>query len=333
MKSGSSISAPHPAVLVIPLETQMMDWDDLRFFLSISRSGSLSAASRSLHVAQSTVGRRLASLECSLGVRLLNRTPDGYVATAAGDDVRRHAERVEKEALTLERQVAGRDLRLAGSVRVTCAETIASSLVAPCLGSLQDSHPDITVELMATPRDPSLSMREADISIRLTLPEQHDLVVRRVGSLAFGLYASPGYLETHGTLAYDSGCLGHRFITQSDGIDDTTQTDWLAELASRARISMRTSSHAAALASARHGAGLACLVRVCADPEDGLVRLEPPLLTSPIPSEGIWLAVHKDNRDNPRIRVTLDHIARWVRLRGCQIEPVNARELELSPAN
>src|SRR5258708_11848072 len=98
----------------------MLDWDDLRFFLAIARHGSLSAAAKDLHVAQSTVGRRLASLEASLGVRLLNRTPEGYVPTPAGHDVREQAERLEAEALSVERNVGGLDTRLAGLVRVTC---------------------------------------------------------------------------------------------------------------------------------------------------------------------------------------------------------------------
>ena len=99
----------------------MLDWDDLRFYLALVRHGSLSSAAKVLHVAQSTVGRRLNSLEASLGVRLLNRTPDGYVPTLAGLDVRAQAERLEAEALALERSVGGRDTRLAGLVRVTCA--------------------------------------------------------------------------------------------------------------------------------------------------------------------------------------------------------------------
>ena len=86
----------------------MVDWDDLRFFLAIARHGNLSAAAKALHVAQSTVGRRLASLEASLGVRLLNRTPDGYVPTLAGDGVRGHAERLEAEAEAMQRAVGGR---------------------------------------------------------------------------------------------------------------------------------------------------------------------------------------------------------------------------------
>ena len=299
----------------------MLDWDDLRFFLAIVRDGSLSGAARNLHVAQSTVGRRLASLEASLGVRLLNRTPDGYLATLSGEEVRKQAERVEAEALTLERQVVGRDKRLAGLVRVTCSETIASNLVAPCFGSLHLQHPDIMIELIPNPMDLSLSMREADISVRLKQPDKHDLVTRRIGTAAFGLYASADYLERHGHPDYRGGCPGHHLITQLEGIQDATQTDWLAALAPRARIALQTSSHEAALAAAVQGGGLASLLRFRADTEDGLVLIPVPPLPSPIPSAGIWQVVHKDNRETPRIRIALDHITKWVGALRHKLDP------------
>ena len=111
----------------------MLDWDDVRFFLAIARCGSLSAAARDLRVAQSTVGRRLSSLEGSLAVRLLNRTPNGYVATLAGQSFLEQAERMEAEALRLERTVSGRDKRLAGLVRVTSAETSPATSWLPAL--------------------------------------------------------------------------------------------------------------------------------------------------------------------------------------------------------
>ena len=299
----------------------MLDWDDLRFYLAILRSGSLSGAAKSLHVAQSTVGRRLASLEASLGARLLNRTPDGYLPTLSGEDVRRQAERVEAEALALERQVVGRDTRLAGLVRVTCSETIASNLVAPCFGALHLMHPDIMIELIPNAKELSLSMREADISVRLKQPDQHDLVVRRIGTVAFGLYASPDYLDRHGEPDYGGGCPGHHLVTQLDGFQDGHQTDWLAALAPRARIALQTTSHEAALAAALEGAGLASLLRFRADRQEGLVRVPVPPLPSQIPNAGIWLAVHKDNREMPRIRVAIDHITRWVKARAGKLDP------------
>ncbi len=301
--------------------SDMLDWDDLRFFLALARHGSLSAAAKELRVAQSTVGRRLTSLEASLGVRLLNRTPDGYVPTLAGQDVRKQAERLEAEALSLERNVGGRDTRLSGVVRVTCAESMASHILAPCFAALHGQHPEIMVELIPGPRMLSLSMREADISVRLTGSDQNDLVVRRIGTLAFALFATPAYLERHGELDFAAGCPGHHLITQLDDIQDSAQTGWLANLATRARIALQTSSHEAAVAAALHDGGLACLARFRADREPTLVRLAVP---SPVPSAGVWLVVHRDNRRNARIRAALTHITECVRRLGNQLDPLDA---------
>ncbi len=308
----------------------MLDWDDLRFFLALARHGSLSAAAKVLHVAQSTVGRRLTSLEASLGVRLLNRTPDGYVPTLAGQDVREQAERLEAQTLSLQRSVGGRDTRLAGLVRVTCAETVAAHILAPCFAALHIRHPDIMIELIPNPRELSLSMREADISVRLKRSDQHDLVVRSIGTIAFGLYASPEYLARYGAPDFAEGCPGHSLITQLEDIQDATQTGWLTDLAPGARVAMQTSSHEAAVSAAVHGGGLACLARFRADHEAGLARLHVP---SPIPSAGIWLLVHRDNRQTPRIRAALTHITECVRNRLEALDPGDAADATPEPAD
>ncbi len=288
----------------------MLDWDDLRFFLAVARHRSLSAAAKELQVAQSTVGRRLASLEQNLGVRLLNRTPDGYKPTLAGEDVRAKAERVEAETQALHRDVGGRDLRVAGIVRVTCAESIATHILAPCFATLSREHPQITIELFPDSQNVSLAMREADIAVRLTRPTQHDVVIRRIGTMAFGLYASPSYLEANGELDFEAGCPGHLMIHQLDGIQDAEQTEWLAGIAPRARVAMQTTSHESAVNAALHGGGLACLARFRADKEPGLRTVETP---TPVPATDIWLAVHKDNRQTPRIRAVLDNITECLR--------------------
>jgi DNA-binding transcriptional LysR family regulator len=301
----------------------MLDWDDLRFFLALTRHGSLSAAAKDLHVAQSTVGRRLASLEESLGVRLLNRTPDGYVPTLAGQLVQEHAERLEAEAQSLEHTVGGRDTRMAGLVRVTSAETVADHILAQGLATLYLRHPEIMVELIPDPRELSLSMREADISVRLKQPDQHDLVVRRIGTIAFGLYASPEYLERNGRPDFQAGCSGHYIVTQLEDIQDATQTGWLTDLAPRARVSMQTTSHEAAVLAAVQGGGLACLARFRADREGGLTRL---VIPPPVPTARIWLVVHRDNRQTPRIRAVLTHITAWVRQLGDTLYPADAEK-------
>ena len=223
----------------------MLDWDDLRFFLSIARHGSLTAAASELRVAQSTVGRRLASLEAGLGVRLLHRTPDGYVLTLAGESVRAQAERAEAEIIGVLRSVGGHDTRLEGLVRVTCTETFAVYVLAPCFAALQAQHHGILLELVPSSRSLSLSMREADVAVRLRPPNQHDLVVRRLGRIAFGLYASPTYLERYGEPDFQAGCSGHRLMTLLGDGEQDAQTTWVTELAPRARLGLQTSSHEA----------------------------------------------------------------------------------------
>ena len=300
-----------------------MDWDDLRFFLALARHGTLSAAAKVLHVSQSTVGRRLTSLEATLAVRLLNRTPEGYVPTLAGASVREKAERLEAEALALERDVSGRDARLRGLVRVTCAETMAAHILAPSFARLHTLHPDIMIELIPNSRELSLSMREADVSVRLSHPEQHDLVVRRIGGIAFGIYATADYLKERGPLDFDDGCTGHRLITQMDDTQEMTQSAWLTEMASRATVALQTSSHEAAVLAAANGGGLACLARFRADAEECLIRL--PVPTEP-PSADILLLVHKDNRDTPRIRVVLTHITDCIHELAPMLQPKDAGE-------
>lgn len=300
----------------------VIDWDDLRFFLSIARQGSLTAAARELAVAQSTVGRRLATLEASLGVRLLHRTPEGYVLTLAGESVRDQARRVETEALALVRRVEGRDSRLEGVVRVTCAETVAAHILAPCFAVLQDRHPDILVELIPDPRELSLAMRETDIAIRLTRPVQNDLVVRRIGCFAFGLYVGAGYVERHGLPDFESGCIGHRCMILIDDISGSAQTIWLEALTQNARLGLQTTSHQALLQATRDGAGLACLARFRADDDPDLVALPTPM---PSPKTDIFLVVHKDNRGTPRVRAVLDAVAATMKSLEARLDPPDDR--------
>jgi len=112
-------------------------WDDVRFFLAVARTGSLSAAARALGVGHVTVGRRITALEKRLGVTLLARAPDGFATTSAGETVLRQCIAMENAALDLERAAAGRDMVAAGSVRVTTTEALGYQLVAPAVAALR----------------------------------------------------------------------------------------------------------------------------------------------------------------------------------------------------
>jgi len=287
----------------------MLDWDDLRFFLAVARTGSLSAAGRELRCTQSTVGRRLVSLEARLGVRLLSRTPRGYVATSAGESIREHAERIETEALAVERLVGGQDRRLEGRVTVACIESVANVILAPCFAALHRAHPEVTIELVPAAHNLSLPGRDADISIHQVRPGQHEVIVRRIGSIEFGLYASPDYLDQFGKPDFADGCAGHRVIALADDLD-LPQIRWFADLAPKARVVVRTGSYENRLYSALAGNGIACLPRFHADELSGLTRID--RTPTPAPVADLWLAVHRDNRNVRRIRAVIQTITEAV---------------------
>jgi DNA-binding transcriptional LysR family regulator len=241
-----------------------------------------------------------------LGVRLLTRTPRGYVVTPAGESVLDHVERIHAEALAVERIVAGQDARLEGSVTVACIESVANKILAPCFATLHRDYPELIIELLPPDRHVSLARRDADISIHQVRPGQQEVVVRRIGRLAFGLYVSPAYLERFGTPNFEDGCVGHRVIAIPDQFADLPQMRWLADLTTKARVVLKTASYESRLYSVLAGDGMAYLPRFHADEVPGLLRInETP---TPAPVVDLWLAVHKDSRDIRRIRTVIQII-------------------------
>ena len=93
-----------------------MNWDDLHFFLALSRAGTLSAAGKALEVKHSTISMRINAFENSLATRLFDRLAEGYVMTQAGEDLYQHALIMEEQAQAVDRMVFGREIQLQGSL-------------------------------------------------------------------------------------------------------------------------------------------------------------------------------------------------------------------------
>ena len=160
------------------------------------------------------------------------------------------------------------------------------------------------------------------------MPVQHDTVIRRVGSVAYGLYASTAYLDRLGMPNFQDDALGHDVIHQQNDVEGIQQFVWLEAVTHRAKIVLQTSSHEASVSAALEGCGLACLARFRADRENGLVSLSPP---TPPPSSEIWLAVHKDNRDTARIRAVMNHVIEHIRLMRDALMPDGSIEPDYRP--
>ena len=298
----------------------MLDWDDLQTFLAIARHGSLSGAARALGVQQTTMGRRLAGLQARAGAVLLHKTPRGFSLTASGAAILGNVERMENEALSIERSITGRDVRLEGVVRIATVETLAVAVLVPAIPAFHTAHPGITLELATDTNTVSLTRREADIGLRLARPTQQDLTVRRVGAIGFGLYAAQAYLERHPMPDLTAGAPGHTVIQTLPDLMALPEMAWLTTMTGAAQAALRSNSRFAHRDACAAGIGMACLACYLGDPA-GLVRLDTPM---PGPQRELFLAVHADTRHTPRIRTTPDFLAATLRDAATRLLPISA---------
>jgi len=291
----------------------MLSWDDLRFFLAVARHGSSAAAARVLKVTQPTVGRRIDAFEKRLGAKLFQRTPSGHVLTPTGAGILAHVERMEQGALAAERAAAGRDMGLRGSLRVTASEWLVVRVLGPMIVPFAARYPGISVELAAGARWLSLPRREADIAFRPAAFEHNEVFQREVARVAFGLYASDGYLAAHGMPDFAARCEGHVLVTMNDEQPAVLDLAWLQTVAASARVAVRTNGREAQAVLGAAGLGMVCLPRHVGDATPGLRLLDPP---SPPPERKLWLGVHRDTRTVPRVKAFIEHaVEAFARLR------------------
>jgi DNA-binding transcriptional LysR family regulator len=280
----------------------MLDWDDIRYFLAVSREGSLSAAARTLGVAQPTVGRRITALQRRLGAKLFIPVATGQALSASGRRLLPHAERMEVEGLAAERVTSGRDAGLRGRVRVTASEWLIGAVLGPMLRPFVERYPELELELLADTRHLSLTRRDADVAIRPSRFEQQEVVQREVAVVAFGLYASDAYLAQLGTPDFGRRCEGHRLIAMSEALTKIPDVDWLPELTTKAKVVVRTNGREPMARMAAVGIGMACLPRFLGDATPDLRLLPAP---SAGPKRQLWLGSHRDVRAVPRVKATI----------------------------
>jgi DNA-binding transcriptional LysR family regulator len=277
----------------------MFDWEDLRYFVAFSQEQSLAKAARQLKVDHATVARRIASLEQSLELKLVDRRPRAYVLTAEGERVAERGRLMQAESFAVERMsVAGQEL-ISGAVVISAPPSMSNSVIAPNLGKLRVQHPAVHIRLIPDTRNVSLIRREADIAVRLSRPTEADLVVRKIGVVPFALYASPAYLASHTPDAYE-------FIGYDDSMDGSVQKEWLDAQAGSRPVVLSSNSLDVQLSAARAGVGLAALPYFLGDWDDELTMVES--TGAPLIRE-VWVSVHNDLRHAPAIRIVMQFIA------------------------
>lgn len=280
-----------------------LGWDDLRYFLALSRAGSLMGAARMLGVEHSTVSRRISGLEDALGLRLFDRLPRGWQPTSEGEHLISRVEAVENEVAALTRAAAGVD-SLSGEVRVSAPPLLLSHLVAPALAPLIAAHPGVMPMLIGTTRRSDLDKAEADIALRLGAVTGPDLVIRHVGSAEYGFYGRADQIQRP---PRDRVYLGFE-----DSDAPRSQGQWLRSKVSLAgaRIGLLSNDIVALVNAANTGMGIAILPRFFATKLPELIELPE---EASFPAQPLYLVMHADIRLAPRVRLVADHLYDEVR--------------------
>ncbi|WP_340266081.1 LysR family transcriptional regulator [Sphingobium mellinum] len=285
--------------------TETLDWNDFRFFLAVARAGTLSNAAKALGVDNATVGRRISSLEASLGAQLFDRSPQGYRLTALGEALTSSAERVEVSVMGAKARVDDLQNSTTGSLRIGATDAFGTYFMAPRLAKLKLELPGMHIDLVALTGILSLSKREADIAIGIARPDQGRLFSRKLTMFRLGLYASYDYLASHPEISTVEDLTAHPVINWVSSLMYDPSLNYISEVNPRIVPQYGCSNLVTQMKATVGGAG------VCALPHY-LARSEPtlrPILADTVEIElPYYLTVHADLHELSHIRKAIDFI-------------------------
>lgn len=287
----------------------LFDWKLIRSFLAVLERGSLLGAAKSLDSSQPTIGRHLAELERQLGVVLFERTGRGLVPTRVALSVAEHARAMAGSAEAIGRILTGQTQQLAGTVRITASQAVATCMLPGLLAQLREQEPSIAIEVVASNAIDNLLRREADIAIRMVRPDQASLIARRIGQVEIGAYGQREYLRRRGVPRTPADLLRHDLIGLDR--DDLIVRSFRAmgQPIEREAFGLRSDDHLVLWQALRAGLGIGFAARWLAERDPNVQRVLPDLPVPPLP---VWLTVHREIRSSARIRAVFDFLARAI---------------------
>ena len=281
------------------------DWDLLRSFLAVARSGKLTLAARRLKVDHSTLSRRILALETSLKAKLFDKSLNGYTLTPEGERLLAEAERVEAAVMTIQSDIAEESAGVSGTVRIGSPDGFGTRFLAPRVGGLAARHPGLDIELVANPRSFSLSRREADIAIGLSNPANSRLLTVKLTDYELGLYGAASMAAVWQGIGDVGDLQSHPFVSYIDDLIYTPELDYLP-LISRALTTRIKSSNLLAQAEAvAAGAGLGVLPCFLAEGDPRFLRVLPDRVGL---IRTFFMSVHQDMRRLARLKATMDFL-------------------------
>ena len=291
-----------------------MDWDKLRVFHAVAEAGSFTHAGESLNLSQSAVSRQISALEESLSVPLFHRHARGLILTEQGELLFRTAREVFAKLAMAEGLISESKDRPKGPLKITTTVAFGSIWLTPRIREFLDLYPEIQVSLVVDDSELDLSMREADVAIRMSPPRQPDLIQRHLVSVQVHIYASNDYVQKHGAPKRPEDLEEHRIIVYGeDARPPVPGVNWLLEVGNRPghdrRPILTVNNTYGMLRAIMSGLGLATLPDFVASEQTGLVRILPEI--SGPPNEA-YFVYPEELRTSKRISVFRDFLLRKV---------------------
>jgi len=292
----------------------IMDWDKLRIFHAVAEAGSFTHAGEMLNLSQSAVSRQIGALESSLKVPLFHRHARGLILTEQGELLYRTAHEVfGKLAMTAAQLTESKD-RPQGLLKVTTTVAFGSTWLAPRMRDFIEVYPEIEVRLLLEDRELDLSMREADVAIRLSPPRQADLVQRHLMTVNMNVYASPSYIKKYGLPKSAAELDRHRLVVYGeDTRPPVPDANWLLRVGSPSgrlrRPALTVNNVYAILRAVQTGVGIGTLPEFMGYGLSDLVQVLPELTG---PQFDAYFVYPEEVRASKRIQVFRDFLLREI---------------------
>jgi len=300
-------SSPHRIRAHAHRSQPSANWQDLRIFLEVARSGKVTSAGRALGIDYTTVSRRIRSLEEDLGVVLFAKSKArGFELTVNGERLLAHAEAMAGAADALRNEALAESTGLRGQVRIGTTEGFGNFFLAPQLARFQQRHRDLRIDLLPVPRFVSLSKREADLAVTIEHPRGGPYVCTKLCDYHLKLYATRPYLESHPPIASTEDLRGHDFIGYVDELLFSTELDYMSRIAPADRVVFRSTGVIAQYTAALQGGALAVLPCFLAAQDR---RLLPVLEQDVLVTKSFWIYCHEDLRRLRRVQEIWEHLA------------------------
>ncbi|KAB0551108.1 LysR family transcriptional regulator [Pseudomonas argentinensis] len=294
-----------------------LSWDDLRIIKSLSECGNRAATAKKLGVNVSTVSRRVAQVEKTLGVALFDHRRSGYMLTAEGAELRALAERVELDIVSVARRVSRAGEGPLGKLRITTSDSLLLYFLTPIIADFRALNQGIAIEVLVGNQTLSLARDESDIAVRATKKPSESLVGRKLAAIAWAPYGSVENACPSSPFAE-----GQAWVSYSGALCGLKAASYVDERVDAHCIAYRTDSVAAASAAIAAGLGFGFLPCMLGDITPGLVRVGPVV---PELQDELWLLTHQDIRKSWRVKAFMTFCAAAVADQKALIEGQRAR--------